>query len=174
MAPLMPMFVLSAKMMSPGIKAYAKSIEALNNVKDPENAAKILSEMNTLVKSSAVLLGSTVVIGIAIKKVGAKEIFEGLAVNAGIILAVSGLAIAVAKAGSIMGRRSRKALDSISEFVGETMVVTSGIVLLSVATGARADQIKAGLPLVAGIFLGVSAIAITIGILHFQQSPQKS
>lgn len=165
MAPLMPMFVLSAKMMSPGIKAYAKSIEALNNVKDPENAAKILSEMNTLVKSSAVLLGSTVAIGIAIKKVGAKEIFEGLAVNAGIILAVSGLAIAVAKAGSIMGRRSRKALDSISEFVGETMVVTSGIVLLSVAAGARAEQIKAGLPLVAGIFLGVSAIAITIGVV---------
>ena len=29
MAPLMPMFVLSSKMMSPGIKAYAKSIEAL-------------------------------------------------------------------------------------------------------------------------------------------------
>lgn len=165
LAPLMPMFILSSKMMSPGFKALAKSVKTIDGIKNPEATIKILNELNSFVKTSVVLIGGTVALGITIKKVGAKEIFEGLAVTGGILLSLGVLAIAVGKAGSIMGRRSRKALDSISEFTTSVMLVTAGITIMSVVAGAYADKIKDGLPLVGGIFLGVSALAITVGFV---------
>lgn len=165
MTPLMPLFVLSSKMMGPGFKSLSKSLAHLNNVKDPDNAIKILHEMNTFTKSSAVLVSSTIALAVTINKFGAKNVLIGLGATIAIISSISILAIATAKAGSIMGRRSRKGLDAIGEFTTHMMVVTGGLLVMSMLASTQAEQIKVGLPLVGGVFLAVSALALTVGIV---------
>lgn len=165
MSPLMPMFLLSTKIMYPGFKTLGKSLNYLSSVKDPNAAISILREMNNFVKSSAILVGSTIALSLAISKFGIKNVIVGLSANIAIIGAVSLLAVATAKASSIMGRRSRKGLNAISEFSSGVLAVTMGIALTSILVGSYSEKITSGLPIVGGIFLAVSALSLTVGIV---------
>lgn len=173
MMPLMPMFMLSVALFSPGMKMLAKVIKKMpesDQVKAAVAAAEIL---NTFAIASMAVVASSILLGVAIKRVGKQEVLIGIGVTTTIMTLLGGLAIAVAKTAK-GAKDSDQQLKYVNDFINNLAFTTGLIYGLSIFYAYASSVITPGLLAVGLTILSLSGLAVIIGmaarLMHIRRS----
>lgn len=173
MMPLMPMFLLSTAMFSPGLKILGKAISKMPEEEKVKSAIAAAEVLDTFVTGATTVILTSVGLAYAIKKIGKSEIILAIGITTTVITLLGGLVIAVTKTAG-KSKNSVEQLKNVNDFINALAFTTGLIYGVSMLYVLGESIIKPGLLAVSITILSLSGLAVIIGmaakLMHMKRS----
>lgn len=164
LAPFIPLFNLSMKLMLPGVITFARIFRTLSRFRNATGALVGIAMMNTMIKSITVIVASTVALALAIKVLGIGPILAGLGTTLAIITSLSALALVIAGVSKHFALAD-VGFIKISAFIFSMILITGATAFLGVFVAGAAPLIAAGFAAVLAMTVGYTALALGVAYL---------
>ena len=161
---LMPIFNLSVAMFVPAMNKLIKMTNKMPDKSKVESAIQSTKMVTDLAKGAAMILATSIGLAVALQKFDTKNVLLGIGVTVGVVTLLSGLALTI----ELFGRRSRGArrnLRQLNMFINGLVLSTGLIFGLAILYSTQSSAINQGLLAVGAVLLGVTALAVTVGIV---------
>ena len=164
LAPVVPLFTLSLKLMIPGIKLLSKIFDMFSKMKATKNALNGINALSGLLKGMGIVVASTIAMALAIKFIGIGEILKSIGLVLGIITALSVIALVIGVVGGLV-KVANVGMNNIIRFIASMVVMTLATFVLGLIISLAPAAAWVGFGSVLGIMTGYLVLALAAGVI---------